>query len=1115
MRKLKNEIDVTNWIMPILVGMLLVGFLLFVINSVKIVSEKNKNNFAYTVKVRDTSKEIDKIVERAEVNVNTIHNIIKETYDINQLYDKEYNINFVKKLDILTKSVLINTPGVNGAWYQCNANLPFYNEAYSWYSMENGKIVNYRNILIKNSTTERPLTPETDPYYFEAINNEDINWSDIYIDPDSKVKMLTISQAVYKDDQLIGVVGIDISTSDLQKTLTNMQKVVYGSEIFLLDKDNQIILYQLAQGEKANGTAPPFIKLFENSKAEGLVQYKDRGIKKTAIKVALSNKYSVVMAFHDSQLFSGFGRLFRTVYLIFIIMAILSIVAILNKQQILKMNKKLENETIKLRTIIDSSPNMIVLKNIDGIYVDCNNAFENMIGIKKEDLIGKTAWEVFGKEDAKIILECDKFVIQNKKMVTRQTMYKRKDEEIRHIEKYVLPLFNYKKELKGILVIAFDITKQQQEQELLRAAKEAAEKAVSIKSNFLANMSHEIRTPMNGVLGFLQLLKETETTPEQEEFIEDAQKSSEMLLQIINDILDFSKIEADKLKIDEISFDLHSIIDDITVMTASLAQSKNLEVNSLICSDVPQYMIGDPIRVKQILNNIVNNAIKFTNNGEVTICVSQIEETPDSSIINFDIKDTGIGIEKEKLDLIFEEFSQADGSTTRKFGGTGLGLSITKKLVNLMNGKIRVESQFGKGSTFTVTLPLKKDADVAKGNYIELLNDLKILVIDSNLTNLKIIDYYLSRAKCVVYKANSKEEVTKIIDSEDKNISVVIIDEKMENEANGEISSIIKTSEKFKNVPIILCTSLSHLADFTKTKGKGFFECIAKPIKKNDLIMAIAKAIYNPENDGERIFPSQNTIYEDFNKDSKILVVEDNEINLKLIQRILHNHGLSCDMITNGRDAIEAFKVKDYDLILMDCQMPILSGYEATKAIRKIENGQKHTPIVAMTANVFAKDEEKCYETGMDEYISKPIKIDYLLNIIGKYLKINTNNSANPLNTDNEISEINEIISKIMADLEFSQEESELILSEFIATLSQSISEIEKAINSDNFEKLKKPIHKLKGSSSNLRIDKISSICTDIEEKIKANNKEACISLIEEIKDYSQYLIAEMLLKYC
>jgi CheY-like chemotaxis protein/HPt (histidine-containing phosphotransfer) domain-containing protein/anti-sigma regulatory factor (Ser/Thr protein kinase) len=546
-------------------------------------------------------------------------------------------------------------------------------------------------------------------------------------------------------------------------------------------------------------------------------------------------------------------------------------------------------------------------------------------------------------------------------------------------------------------------------------------------------------------------------------------------------------------------------------MAASIAQSKDLEVNSLICSDIPQNMIGDPIRLKQILSNIINNAIKFTSNGEVTICASQIDETPDISIINFDIKDTGIGIEKEKLDLIFEEFSQADASTTRRFGGTGLGLTITKKIITKMNGKISVESEVGKGSTFTVTLPLKKDINATKDIPSELLDNLKILAVDSNPTNLKILDYYLSRTNCLVYKASSTEEVIEIINSEDKNISVVIIDEKMENKETEKISTIIHNSEKFKNVPLIQCSSLYNLAD--SASNRIFIECLSKPIKKDDLFAAIERAVNIAQGDKEAELGLQNNIYENFNKDSKILVVEDNEINLKLIKHILNNHGLSCDMVVNGKDALDAFKTKNYGLIFMDCQMPLLSGYETTKEIRKIENGQKHTPIVAMTANALAKDEEKCYEAGMDDYISKPIKIDLLFNIISKYLELAPKElEPKPIpGSNNAFNEINKIINSIMINLEFTQEEAETIFSEYINALPQFISELEKitedTTEDNNLETLKKITHKLKGASSNLRVEKITFICNELERKIKENDKEACLSLIKEMNDYSQYLI--------
>ncbi len=1083
--------------MPILVGMLLSGFLVFIVNCVKLVNESNTNNFAYTVKVRNTSDEIDKIVQKAEINVMTVRNFIKETYDINRLHDKKYNLEYIKNVDILTKSILKNTPGVNGAWYQCNIDLPFYNDAYSWFVFENGNIINYRTKLSK--TPDRVINPKDDPYYFEALKRNTITWSDVYVDPDSKVEMITISKAVHKDNKLIGVIGIDISTKDLQQALWNMQNVVHNSEIYLLDKNDKVVLYQLPPNEKYTLKDNYFTKLFTRTKIEELAQYSENGIKKTAIQLVLSNKYSVVTVFRDSELFSNFDILFKTLYIIFIIMAILAFVTIKNKRKMLKLNKMLENEAVKLRTVIDASPNTIVIKNLDGVYIDCNDAFMNITKLKKEEVIGKTAKEIFSEEETKEIEADDNFVIQNKIMLEKEFCFINANGAYTCVEKYIIPLLTYKNELKGILIIAFDITKQNQEKELLKEAKEAAEKAAAMKSNFLANMSHEIRTPMNGVLGFLQLLKETETNQEQAEFIDDALDASGILLQIINDILDFSKMEANKLSIDEVNYDLHMIVNDITNMTANLAQKKNLEVNSLICEDVPQYFIGDPIRIKQIITNIVNNAIKFTEKGEVTICVSQVDETPNVSFINFDIKDTGIGIDKEKQNLIFEEFSQADNTTTRRFGGTGLGLAITRKLVELMNGKIIVDSQVGKGTTFTVTLPLKKDKDTVNINPINLLTELEILAVDSNPTNLKILEYYLDKTNCIVHKATTKEEVQKILNS--NNISAIIIDEKMENETTEKISTIIKNSESYKNIPLIQSCSLHTIANKSGDRRELFTEYLAKPISRNELFTTIARAIYIPE-DGKKInFSNPSPFYGHFQPDSKILVVEDNEINIKLIKKILENNGLSCDIAVNGQEAVDAFKAKDYDLIFMDCQMPVLSGYEATKAIRKIENGQKHTPIVAMTANVLAKDEQVCLDAGMDEFIGKPINLDCLFNIIHKHLKTTPEST---LAFNNKPNEANIIIKDLMANLEFSQIEAEEIFVQYAATLPQFILDSERAIKNNNFEELKHLAHKLKGASANLGVQTIASLCEQIETGIQNNTNNDCLSLIQEIKSYIQ-----------
>lgn len=1096
---------------PVLILLVVVEIFFFAVKSINSVYETNRNNFEYTIQIRNTIEEIDKIVERAGVNLDVFADTISIVYDTKKQNDAAYNIEFVKRLDVVTKAVLMNSPGIDGSWFQINIDRPFATKAFNWYTLRNGKIVNYRDQLVKQGNIDRKLTPEDDPYYFEAVKNKGTTWSDLYTDPDSKVRMITISKPVYKNGVLIGVAGIDLSINDIRLAMKNMQSVFTGSEIFILDSNYKIILAQLIDENEVKNSTFPFIEQLKTKSTtkEAMVDYSENGVTKTAIMLSLSNKYNVIITFKNIQLYKGFNHLFYTVYFIIAILGGLAAIVVLGLDKIMKINMTLKNEKQQLRTIIDSSPNIILIKNTNGVYIDCNQKFLDFIGVTREDFIGKTDYDLFKAEDLEDIQRNDKQVLETGEMVVQTSAYSNKDGVKIFMEKYLVPLRTADQEIVGILINAYDVTKREQEQEILQHAKEMAEKANIMKSNFVANMSHEIRTPLNGVLGFIQLLKDTNTTDEQEEFINDAEKSSELLLDIINDILDFSKIEADKLQIDSDSFDIRSVVEDVTLMATANAEAKGVDVNSLICSDVPQKIIGDAGRVKQVLNNLVGNAIKFTPKGEVIIYAKLVSEDADKVVLNFEVKDTGIGIEEDKLKLIFEAFTQADGSMTRRFGGTGLGLAISRKLVGLMNGEMKVESTVGEGSTFSVQLPFKKDtsSNIEQNTAVKSLDGTKILVVNNNTTDLKIIKYYLNEANCIILEAQTTQDSIEILNQENQNVSAILIDYDLQTQNEQELSTIIKENEASKDIPMILYTSLSKRGDAALAKEKGFSGYLTKPIKKYELVETLSMAINNQRETTQKQFITKHLIKEQkFSEKSKILVVEDSEINCKLILKILSNNGLACDLALNGKEAVEAYKSNKYDLILMDCQMPVLDGYEATKEIRRIEAGETHIPIVALTANALATDEDRCHKAGMDDYISKPINIEALLTLIGKYIKVEAATSETEEVVMGNQNGIEDIINSMTSELELSKVEAIEFFTEYMEFLPEAIEELETAIGQNDFEELKKIAHKLKGSSANLRIEILTQLSLELEEQASKGDNKACVELLTEIKQHIEYL---------
>ncbi|MDD3436207.1 MAG: response regulator [Candidatus Gastranaerophilales bacterium] len=1098
-----NQNNYLNILMPVLAFILVFLLLFFVINGFKIILETNQANFTYTVKARDASEKIDIIVEKVEINLNIIADYLFETYEIRRLYDEAYNKNFLRSFSDLIKAALINSPGVQGSWFQLNIDVPFGSKAYCWYIIEDGKILNLKDYFVIKNDEDRTITPEDDPYYFEAIKNKKMTWSDIYTDYDIKEKMISISKPVYKNGILIGVVGIDITVENLNEALKLARAEFEDSDVFILNSQNEVILYQAKNIKNPNKDLNNLKKALKNQfKNEApVIEFFQDGKFKTAIILKLSNKYKLVVAFPNSLIYKGFDTLLITVILINIIMIILFVMIIWHRIRITKINNQLKEEMRKLRTIFNVSPNVVIIKTAKGVYADCNKKFLEVMNLRREDVIGKTDEDLFDEEEVKKIKRSEDIARKTGEQAVSENSYGYGDNKI-YVEEHIIPFYNNEGELIWFIVICFNITKQKEEQEILLKAKETAEKATVMKSNFLANMSHEIRTPLNGVLGFIQLLKETDTTSEQLEFINDVQKSSEILLNVLNDILDFSKIEAGKLSLENISFNVRSIIEDVTIMTLTNAKRKGLGVNSLICSDVPTHVFGDSNRIKQVLNNLVGNAIKFTKEGEVTIYVNLVSEDEENAMISFDVKDTGIGIPKDKLKLIFESFSQADASMTRKFGGTGLGLAISKELVELMGGNISVKSEAGKGSVFSFNLPFKKDnvAIEKNNNLLTSLNGAKILIVDNNPTDLKIIRYYLSEINCDIYEANSCQEALEIIEREYKNLSAIIVDCKVQEEAEKNFKDIIIKKQITKNIPVIVYCSLNKRVDYKRLQEQGLRACLVKPVKRQELFDKLAKIIDGEYEDYQKSFSDQ-IIYKKFPPDTKILVVEDSLLNCKLILKILENHGLTADLANNGREAVDAVKSKDYDLILMDYQMPILDGYRATEEIRKMESGTKHIPIIAMTANALSDDKLKCSQAGMDDYISKPIEIENLLDILDKYIN-------KPKNKNEEFN-IENIINEMMEELNFNKTEAIELFSDFLNVLPENFLKVEKNIEENNFEDLRKVAHKLKGSSANMRARNLSKLCAKLEKEAAKINKDECINLINKIKNEYDYVKSE------
>lgn len=526
----------------------------------------------------------------------------------------------------------------------------------------------------------------------------------------------------------------------------------------------------------------------------------------------------------------------------------------------------------------------------------------------------------------------------------------------------------------------------------LDSSKKIAEEATLAKSSFLANMSHEIRTPLNGIIGMAELaLMDGSLSEIQSERLADIKQSGISLLEIINEILDISKIEADKLVLEEIEFSIRDVLQKVIRLLSVKISQDNLELNCSISPEIPDILVGDPIRIRQILINLVGNAIKFTDKGFVSIELNLIKETKDSVNIDFIIRDTGIGIAKDKVQYLFESFSQADTSTTRKHGGSGLGLSISKNLVNMMDGEIEIESELDKGSMFLFNLNLKIGTQNLEdwNKVISKPEQYRILVIDDNENSRKDIEAQIKFMGIKVESIESSKKAIAVIENansvKDK-FDLVLVDHYLPEKTGIEL--INEISIKFKNdyIPkLVLMLPIQYSFDSIHVNRSEIKYQISKPVLQKELRYLIANVLEKQENEPVQIKESKLDKSEVLKKEAakSILIAEDQIINQKIIKQFLERGGYKVKIVNNGKIAFETYQNSSFDAILMDIQMPEMDGYEATREIRKFENNtDKHIPIVAMTAHAMKGDKEKCLAAGMDHYITKPINPEVLYKLL-------------------------------------------------------------------------------------------------------------------------------------
>ncbi|MEM6343029.1 MAG: response regulator [Bacteroidota bacterium] len=641
----------------------------------------------------------------------------------------------------------------------------------------------------------------------------------------------------------------------------------------------------------------------------------------------------------------------------------------------------------RLSLVAEKTTNGVAILDAKAKFEWVNKTFEAISGYQEAELKGKSPLKLLiGPETSSKEIERMMQNLANGEAYEGEFLCYSKSGKARWQVLNITPVYDEQNKLINYIAIETDINARKKMETHLREAKEAAELAGIAKAEFLANMSHEIRTPMNAVIGMTGLLADSDLSSEQREYVDTIRVSGDNLLTVINDILDFSKIDSGKLELERQAFNLIDSVEDVMDMLSPKAHDKGLSLMYEIDAKVPTGIFGDPTRLNQVLVNLVNNAIKFTDRGEVIIQIQVEEKNCDQGcVLRFSVIDTGIGIPEERLGRLFKSFSQVDASTTRKYGGTGLGLAISKQLINLMGGEIGVKSQYGKGSTFSFSLPIEK-AEVPVSHSIDLAQlaaqKAKILLIDDNTTNLRILEGLCQKWGVETISISNPRNLSAVL-AEKIPFDLAILDMNMPHIDGAQLAQQIKQNEHYHSLPLIMLTSLAELS---QQKDQSLFDAyLSKPFRQKHLLQNLAYFILKQTEQPERS-RRENTQKDLSHYQKSILLVEDNLVNQKVATRMLQKLGLKADIAGNGLEALKALDHRPYDVLLMDMQMPEMDGLTATKEIRAIQSPYFVQPtIIAMTANAMKGDRERCLEAGMNDYISKPIKLSQLSEILSKW----------------------------------------------------------------------------------------------------------------------------------
>ena len=783
-----------------------------------------------------------------------------------------------------------------------------------------------------------------------------------------------------------------------------------------------------------------------------------------------------------------------------------------------------------LRALLENIPDRIYFKDIESRFLRCSASMIKRLGAAtQEDVIGKTDFDFHAAELAREFHQDEERII-----LTGQPLVNKLERQFsaEGAEMWAsvtkVPVYSQAGGVNGIIGISRDVTQLKQAELALEHARDAALESARVKSEFLANMSHEIRTPMNAITGMTGLLLDTRLSAEQRDYVETIRTSTDALLTVVNDVLDFSKIEAGKVSLELIDFDLRDTIETTIEMLAERAQKKSLELGCWIDAGVPNLLRGDPGRVRQILANLLSNAVKFTEKGEVLVRVTRdspigAEGARESSPITVKIavQDTGVGIASDALSMIFDAFTQADGSTTRRFGGTGLGLTISRKLVKMMNGEIGVDSTLGQGSTFWFKLPFAHPTTAATAApQLPEIAGKRVLVVDDTTSARHILHEQLERLKVLDFYAGSGSEAMTLLRGHaaaGTPFDLALIDIELAETDGLTLAQSIQADSALRAIRLIMVTPLSRRLSTTVLQTSGIAACLVKPLRQARLFDSLVDVLRADRSPFLSERPARLPVPLAEVKDVRVLVAEDNIVNQRLVLRQLKKLGYYADAVADGKEVLHALRQVPYDIILMDCQMPEMDGYEVTREIRR-ERGTAGTArpyIIALTASALQGDRERCLHSGMNDYLTKPLKMSDLESSLQRaLLRVQPATRQRGARSSSEVLDLGILAG--LRELGGSHQPDPLqeLVDLFLKDAHLRMQKLASSLAARDWGTVASTAHTFKGSANNLGARQLAGLLADLEKQAKAANPTDSANLLQpvcsEFHDVEAALLAEL-----